>query len=507
MAGRMYGSGSVDEREDVAQLERELAERMGDSLADNQNVAPVLRPEAKTATTMDLVAIWAGANIIVGTWAVGALATAVFGLDLPGTVSALVVGNLLGGAALGLASTMGKVGAPQMLLGRYALGLRGNNLPSFFNFLSNIGWFSANTVLVALATFQVLDILGIQSTVLTKGVLLLAIMVAQVYLGLTRFDLMKKVEQWLVWPMVVFLLIMSARAFTEVNWAFAPSGPAAGGAFNYWTMWISAVGIIGIGYLGAWAPYASDFTRFYPFRTPADDRRVFWAGLGTGFVVCTWLELIGATFAATYKGADPAIHITRALPAFALPALVIVLGGLVSTNILNLVNGSLSAKAVWRGGSRIAWTWVIAGVGSLLAVYSVFVSDVASMYKTFLIALLIWEAPWMGVLFTDYFLVRRGQYRIRDLYGLSRAIPGFNRVGLTAYLVGLVAAALFSFTGKTMLFGVIPLYSPLMLTYFNGGDISYFVGFLVSSGLYYALARARRPVAEPPAQPQMAAAA
>jgi hypothetical protein len=43
--------------------------------------------------------------------------------------------------------------------------------------------------------------------------------------------------------------------------------------------------------------------------------------------------------------------------------LIIVLGGLVSTNILNLINGSLSAKAVWRVGSRVAWTWEIAAVG------------------------------------------------------------------------------------------------------------------------------------------------
>ena len=136
----------------------------------------------------------------------------------------------------------------------------------------------------------------------------------------------------------------------------------------------------------------------------------------------------------------------------------------------------------------MTWTWVIAGVGSLLAFYSVFVSDVASMYKTFLIALLIWEAPWMGVLFVDYFLIRRQRYYIRDLYGLSGRILAFNRPGLTAYLVGLVAAALFSFTGKNEVLGI-PLYSPLMLNYRNGGDLSYFVGFIVSSLLYYALAR------------------
>jgi nucleobase:cation symporter-1, NCS1 family len=500
---RRMADDIVDE-EDVGQLERELAERMGDQAGDAQNVAPVLRAEAKTARAIDLVAIWAGANIIVGTWAVGALATTVFGLDLTGAVSAIIVGNLLGGTALGVASIMGKIGAPQMMLGRYALGTRGNNLPSFFNFVSNIGWFSANTVLVTLATYQVLNLLGIEANTAARIVVLVGVLLVQVLLGLTRFELMKKIEHWLVWPMAVFLVFMTFRAFADVDWSVAPSGFATGGAFNYWTMWVSAVGAIGIGYLAAWAPYASDFTRFYRFRTPADDRTVFWVGLGTGFVVCTWLELIGASFATVHKGIDPAVHIANAVPAFALPALVIVLGGLVSTNILNLINGSLSAKAVWRMGSRVAWTWVIAAVGSLMAFYSVFVTDVASMYKTFLLALLIWEAPWMGVLFTDFFVIRRQRYRIRDLYGLSGRIPAFNSSGLVAYLIGLVSAGLFSFTGKNEILGI-PLYSPLMLNYFNGGDISYFVGFIVSAALYYSLAR-RGAAPEPPPEARPATA-
>lgn len=105
-----------------------------------------------------------------------------------------MVGNLLGGAALGLASTMGKVGAPQMMLGRNPLGLRGNNLPGFFNFLSNIGWFSANTVLVRLATYQVFNVPGIEANTPARVVALIAILVVQVLLGLTRFDLMKKIE-------------------------------------------------------------------------------------------------------------------------------------------------------------------------------------------------------------------------------------------------------------------------------------------------------------------------
>lgn len=475
----------------LASLEQEIAAKMGDASDDNQTVAPVLREEAKKASLFDLAMIWSGANIIVGTWAVGALATAVFGLDLQGAFWALIVGNILGGAALGLASITGKVGAPQMLLSRYSLGIKGARLPSVFNFISNIGWFAANTVLTTLATYQVFELLHISPTAPVKLVVLAAIVLVQIYLGLTNFELMKKVEAWLVIPMVVFLVFMTFKALADVNWnAGLPAKSfAAGSSFNYWTMWISAVGAIGLGYLGAWAPYAADFTRYFNFNQPNADRNVFSVGLLVGAFVCTWLELIGAAFATVHGGADPALHIAKAVPAFAIPALIIVLGGLVSTNILNLINGGLSAKAVWKAGTRVQWTWVIGITGSIVAVYSVFVSDVASMYHTFLIALLIWEAPWLAILTVDYFVLRKQSYQIRDLYGLSNRIPDYNPPGVTAYAIGFVVAALFSFTGKHELFGVIPLYSPVMLKYFNGGDISYFAGFLVAGGVYWSLAR------------------
>lgn len=476
---------------DAAGLEKQIAELMGESTSDNQSAAPVLRDEDKKATLFDLAMIWSGANIIVGTWAVGALATAVFGLDLMGAVWALLVGNILGGAALGITSTLGKVGAPQMLLSRYSMGIKGAKIPSFFNFLSNIGWFAANTVLVTLATFQVFELLHVRPGTIAKLIVLAIIVVLQIYLGLTNFNLMKKVEAWLVIPMAILVVYMTFKAFSGVDWGggLPPKSFAAGSSFNYWTMWISAVGAIGLGYLGAWAPYAADFTRFFNFKKKGADQGVFWVGLLVGGIVALWLELIGAAFATVQGGADPALHIAKAVPGFAIPALIIVLGGLVSTNILNLINGGLSAKAVWKTGTRVQWTWIIGIVGSIMAVYSVFVSDVASMYHTFLIALLIWEAPWLALLLVDYFYIRKQDYRIADLYQLNRVIPDYDRAGVTAYATGFIAAMLFSFTGKHDLFGVIPLYSPLMLKYFNGGDISYFVGFIVAGVVYLAMAR------------------
>jgi NCS1 family nucleobase:cation symporter-1 len=460
---------------------------MGDAAAADQSIAPVLQDDHRTASIWDIGMIWAGAQIIVGTWAVGALATLVFGLDLKGALTAILFGNIIGGLMVGTTSLMGRHGAPQMLMTRYGLGIKGASLTSFLNFISSIGWFSANTMLTALASFQIFDVLGIQATLGLKALVLLIIVGLQVWLGLTNFKLMKKIETILVIPMLLLILVMSFFAFKDVNWAVSATGAAAGSAFNYWTMWISAAGAVGISYLGSWAPYASDFSRYFKFTGKRAERQVFWVPMLVGAGLGVWLQAIGAVFATKYQGADPALHIAKAVPAFALPALAIVLGGLFSTNVLNLVNGGLSAKVIWKKGTRAQWTTLIALIGSVVAGYSVFVSDIASVYHTFLIALLIWQAPWFAIVTADYFLVRKGDYRIEDLYRLNRVLPAFNKAGMIAYGSGFVAAALTSFTGKITLFGL-PLYSPLMLKYFNGMDVSFFAGFLVAGAVYLAVA-------------------
>jgi len=474
---------------DINELEQKIIKKMGDGGNESQSIVPVLDEESRNASIWDIGMIWAGAQLIVGTWAVGALAVAVFGLDLIGAVTSIIFGNIIGGIMVGATSLMGRHGAPQMIMTRYGLGVKGASITSFFNFISTVGWFSANTVLTALACFQVFDIIGIKATVLLKSLLLLIIVGLQLIFSLTNFKMMKKIEAFLVIPMAILILVMTFIAMKDVNWVTKASGAAKGSSFNYWSMWISAAGAVGISYLGSWSPYASDFSRYFKFKNKKAVKQIFWVPLLVGSIIGIWLEVIGATFATKFAGADPALHIAKAIPSFALPALIVILAGLFSTNVLNLVAGGLSAKVIWKKGTRTQWTTIIAVLGSIMAAYSVFVSDIATVYHTFLIALLIWQAPWFAITIVDYFIVRKGDYRIEDLYRLNNLIPDYNKKGMTAYWIGFIAACLTSFTGKNAIFGI-PLYSPIMLKYFNGMDISFFVGFAVAAAAYYALSKA-----------------
>ena len=470
--------------QEIEALEQQIFRATGDGAAENQSIAPVLRESARTASLWDIGMIWAGAQLIIGTWAVGALAVVVFGLDLKGAITSIIFGNIIGGIMVGTTSLMGRHGAPQMLMTRYPLGIKGAVMTSFLNFISTIGWFSANTLLTALAAFEIIELTGIKATPGLKVSVLVVVVALQLAFGLTNFKLMKKIETILVIPMVILILIMTFIAVKDLNWVTAVQGAAKGSAFNYWSMWISAAGSVGISYLGSWSPYASDFTRFFKFKDKKSSWQIFWIPVAVGSTIGIWLEVIGAAFASKYNEVNPALHIAKSIPAFALPALVIVLAGLFSANVLNLVNGGLSAKVIWKKGTRSQWTILIAAIGLLMAAYSVFVSDIASMYHTFLIALLIWEAPWFALMTVDYFIVRKGDYRIDDLYRLNGNIPDINKPGMISFWIGFAAAALTCFTGDNKILGF-PLYSPIMLKYFNGMDISFFVGFLATAAAYY----------------------
>lgn len=471
--------------ENIVKLEKQIHDTIGDGSAEGQSIAPVLRESERTASIWDIGMIWAGSQMMASTWAVGALSVAVFGLDLKGAVLAIIFGNIIGGLMIGTTSVMGRHGAPQMLLTRYGLGIKGASITSFFNFISTMGWFAANTMLATLACYQIIKLLGIPTPFLIKAIILLLIISLQLIFGLTNFKLMKKIEAILVIPMSILIVIMTFIAMKDINWATSATGAASGSTFNYWSMWISASGAVGISFLGSWSPYASDFSRYFKFKNKKDNSLIFWVPAVVGAFIGIWLETIGAVFSTKFQGVDPALHIAKSVPAFALPALLIVLAGLFSANVLNLVNGGLSAKVIWKKGTRVEWTAGIALIGFFLTGYSIFVSDIASVFHTFLISLLIWQAPWFAIVAVDYYIIRKGDYKIEDLYRLNNIIPNFNKIGITAYSIGFISAAVTSCTGNATLFGIIPLYSPIMVKYFNGMDISFFVGFIVTAALYY----------------------
>src|SRR4029077_903427 len=101
--------------------------------------------------------------------------------------------------------------------------------------------------------------------------------------------------------------------------------------------------------------------------------------------------------------------------------------------------------------------------------------------ETFLLLISYWIAPWLAIVFVDYWL-RKGDYGDESIFYNT----GYNRwQGVVAMAAGLiVSVVLFANVGglpdwieKSI--GILVQKNP------NLGDITFIVGFIVSGGLYY----------------------
>jgi cytosine/uracil/thiamine/allantoin permease len=104
-------------------------------------------------------------------------------------------------------------------------------------------------------------------------------------------------------------------------------------------------------------------------------------------------------------------------------------------------------------------------------------------------------SPWAGVVLADFFIKRRGQINVAELYRSPEASASgdINWSGMVAFVVGLIA-------GWSVQDGLVPaLQGPISTGLLGGADLSWLVGIIVSGAVYLALGR--RVVAAPVAVP------
>jgi NCS1 family nucleobase:cation symporter-1 len=95
-------------------------------------------------------------------------------------------------------------------------------------------------------------------------------------------------------------------------------------------------------------------------------------------------------------------------------------------------------------------------------------------YENFLILISYWIAPWLAVVFVDYWL-RRGDYGDEAMFYDTKL---FRWQGLVAMAVGLLVSV-WLFSNTALYIGVVATAHPEV------GDITFIIGFLITAALYY----------------------
>jgi len=430
---------------------------------------------------VDLFRMWVGANVNYVVLITGVMVYAA-GLSFWQAVSAVLAGNMIGCAVLGLSSLMGpKTGSTSAMTSRVAFGQLGSFIPKLASLISALSWFSINSVVATDALLDLLKLAGLNQSFM-MWIALGLVLVGEIFLAVFGHATIIAAEKWIA-------LVLSAL-FAGILFFILPHIQIHQTLFGMVTqhasfaVWMVTLGVVASYPIG-WTNYASDYSRYFPART--DPKKIALCAGGGQFVALCFCEIIGILFAIALGGQlgnDPVGQLTQFLPNwFLVPVLVAIILGGIAANVPNGYTASLGLLALRIPITRITSLGIITLFTVCFRIATIIYGNFFGVYESFLSYMIFWTAPWAAIIITDYFM-RKGEYSSSDLmkWGTGRYWYGNGLFGpgIIAFVVGIISCVVFSNS---------PTYvSPFMMRYFpDAGDLSFEMGMIVSAALYYGL--------------------
>ena len=435
--------------------------------------------DQRHGTFRDLFTIWFGSNIMMLTIVTGALATTVFKLDFLSSIAAIAIGNLVGAIFMALHAAQGpQLGVPQMVQTRGQFGSIGAVLVVGIVIIMYVGFLASNIVLGGQSLHTVLP--GI-----SQNALIVLIAVVSVVATIFGHDLIHAYARILTYASG------AALALTFVWMVFVHGLPAGVMHMNAFSL-AGFCSMISVGALWqiAYAPYVSDYTRYMPHDTGAVP--AFWAsywGCSLGSILPM---ILGALLGLVAANGDPVGGLTAFTGPAAIPIVVIFSVGIAGTNAMNLYCGVLSTITLvhtfvssWKAGpaARIVTAAVLTAIGLGIALFAA--GNFLTNYTNFILMLLYVLVPWTAINLVDFYLVREGDYDVAAFFTAEGGVYGrFNKPAIACYIFGILIQLPFVDT---------TLYTGPVANMLGGVDISWIVGLLTVSPIYYLLARKTAP--------------
>ena len=413
-----------------------------------------------------LLWLWLAANLTIADYAIGFVPVAL-GLSVGPAILALALGNILGGLVLAWSAAMGPAaGYPQMFIGRRAFGRIGGYIPAGLNWLSTAGWFTVNTILGAFAIELLLPGLPFW---LSAAVLV----VLQTLLVIYGHNVIQEFERYMVLILGVLFAIATVIALSHGSTIAAWHPKPLAGTLTLFAIVLA----VSFSYIMSWSPYASDYSRYLPEITSRSYIAIY---VFIGAVLASFLtEVVGLLVAILAPaGATPIAALKTVMGGFGAFAVVAVILGATTANVLNLYSNTMSAKVLDIRLQR----WHLAIIGGALgfALALLGYQNFTQNYENFLIVLDYWIMPWLAVVLLDFYV-----FGHREPMGFSQPVP-VNWNGLIAWLIGLAVSLLF-ISEQFQVFGL-KAHGPLA-TWFRDADFGYFIGFIIAGVIYVLLNR------------------
>jgi len=427
--------------------------------------------------------LWAGTSVNLLSFALGAMAVT-SGLNLWLAIAACVIGNLAyAWIALGSVVTV-RVGLPVTTLARAAFGARGNSANAFLAWIASVAFEVINTVFGVDALLALFRALGWHDAG-AAGKLIAVLFQLALCGGIAVLGHATMVWFQRIFAVFVGAVLLAVMAFTaaRVDWAHAaahaPLASASVAATFLTVCALLASNPISFLFNGP------DWVRYLPSATAAGRvfKHVFWASYLPSFA----LTAMGAWCATLGNMSDPVAGLEPYLPrSLFILYIGAVVGGSLANNVPTYYSSGLSLQSIGLKAHRHVATLIDVATSTAIALYIVFVQDFSTALNDFIALLIVWVGPFGGVWVCDA-LLRRNRYDVRAIHTPARGSPywgwmGVNPRGAVAILAGMAVAVL---TMNS------PLYEGPLAAALGGADLSWLLGFPVSTLVYAALGRVR----------------
>jgi nucleobase:cation symporter-1, NCS1 family len=431
--------------------------------------------DQRHGTASDLFTVWFGSNVMLLTIVTGGLAVTVFGLPFLSAVVALAVGNLVGGIFMALHAAQGPtLGVPQMIQTRGQFGSLGSLLVVGIVIIMYVGFLASNLVLAGQAMASMVPGFSDIPGILVVGILGV---IAAIY----GYDLIHAYTRWMSYACGILLVVTAGW----IVWVHGlPEHFLDLNSFN----WIGFLGTVSAGALWqiAYAPYVSDYSRYMPADTGA--RPAFWASYW-GCVLGSFLPMVLGALVGLAAPKGNLIAGLASLTGSIAPLVLIVFSvAVAAANAMNLYCGALSALTFgqtvfprWSPGPQARTVmclvfFVLSVAGAVLGKAAFLVN-----YEHFILLLLYVLVPWTAINLVDYYLLRHGIYDVPSFFRQDGGIYGrINVAAVTCYGFGILVQLPFIDCA---------LYTGPVAKAMGGIDLSWIVGLLVTSPVYYWLAK------------------
>jgi nucleobase:cation symporter-1, NCS1 family len=437
-------------------------------------------PEADRKMTLrEANFFWVGTNANLFFIAVGAIAVSL-GLNVWQALLACLVANMLfllvGFAAIGGV----RAGLPTVTFTRAVFGIQGNRPNAFLAWVSSVAFEAINTIFGVYATLALFDLVGWHNSGAPGK--LIAVAVQLVFsggiavLGHATMIYLQRIFAALLTGALVLVF-----AFTVGGVDFGARGQVSGGAAV--AAFFIACAVIASGPI-SYLYNSPDWVRYLPSRTSG--RRIFLNISASSGLTALALCAMGVLLASRGDMSDPVGGVKSLVPTWVFVIYIFAAaGGSIANNVCTYYSSGLALQSLGLPLHRYVATALDTVMCTGIVTYILFVQDFTKSLNNFVALLIVWLAPFSGVWICDGVL-RRWRYdpvaahaTFRDAGSRYWGWHGVNLRGWVSMLAGV---------GACLLTVNAPSFQGPVAGALGGADLSWIAGFLVSAGVYLAIA-------------------